>query len=199
MTSLLMSSPPIRISHRVFRCIYSNSRDIVASSPSFSRSAAKAPRRAYSQATKFIDIQRKCISLVAWDQSGKDAVLNLTSVWSRRKPMPPSPWQDYEPIVTKGVNPPRLFTIPSLSIRSSRPSALHYGPPSWMSVKTTYGAEGGCTYDTKMAARNGKRAILTIVRKVRDCQQSILPETQIYFLNVEWTRLPMPAFICHLN
>ena len=50
MTSLLMSSPPISISHRLFRCRYSNSRDVVASSPSFSRPAARAPRRACSQA-----------------------------------------------------------------------------------------------------------------------------------------------------
>ena len=33
MTSLLMSSPPISISHRLFRCRYSNSRDAVASCP----------------------------------------------------------------------------------------------------------------------------------------------------------------------
>ena len=36
-TSLLMSSPPIRISHRLFRCRYSNSRNVVACCPSFSR------------------------------------------------------------------------------------------------------------------------------------------------------------------
>ena len=35
MTSFLMSSPPSSISHRLFRCRYSNSRDVVASSPSF--------------------------------------------------------------------------------------------------------------------------------------------------------------------
>ena len=46
MTSLLMSFAPISISHR---CRYSNSRDVVASSPSFSRPAAKAPRRACTQ------------------------------------------------------------------------------------------------------------------------------------------------------
>ena len=49
--SLLMSSPPISISHRLFRCRYSNFRDAVASSPSFSRAAASVPRRARSQAT----------------------------------------------------------------------------------------------------------------------------------------------------
>ena len=51
MTSLLMSSPPISILHRLFRCRYSNSRDLVASSPSFSRPAARAPRTACSQAS----------------------------------------------------------------------------------------------------------------------------------------------------
>ena len=39
MTSLLMSSPPISISHRLFRCRHSNSRDVVASSPSFCQRA----------------------------------------------------------------------------------------------------------------------------------------------------------------
>ena len=43
MTSLLMSSPPISISHRLFRCRYSNSKDVVARSPSFSRPDASAP------------------------------------------------------------------------------------------------------------------------------------------------------------
>ena len=37
MTSLLMSSPPICISRWLFRCRYSNSREVVASCPSFSR------------------------------------------------------------------------------------------------------------------------------------------------------------------
>ena len=54
MTSLLMSSPPINTSHRIFRCRFSNSRKVhvhvVANSPSFSRLAATAPRRACSQA-----------------------------------------------------------------------------------------------------------------------------------------------------
>ena len=54
MMSLLMSSPPISISHRLFRCRYSNFRDAVASSPSFSRAAASVPRRAPSQATFLI-------------------------------------------------------------------------------------------------------------------------------------------------
>ena len=43
MTSLLMSSPPISISHRIFRCRNSNSWDIVASSPSFSHPTARVP------------------------------------------------------------------------------------------------------------------------------------------------------------
>ena len=34
MTSFLMLSPPISISHWLFRCTYSNSRDVVESSPS---------------------------------------------------------------------------------------------------------------------------------------------------------------------
>ena len=34
--TLLMPSPPISILHRLFRCRYSNSRGVVASSPSFS-------------------------------------------------------------------------------------------------------------------------------------------------------------------
>ena len=43
---ILMSSPPICISHQLFRCRFSNSRDIVASSPSFSCPATRAPRGA---------------------------------------------------------------------------------------------------------------------------------------------------------
>ena len=53
MTSLLMSSPPISISHRLCRCRYSISRNVVASSPSFSRPAARVARRACSQAIIF--------------------------------------------------------------------------------------------------------------------------------------------------
>ena len=52
MTSLPMSSPPINISRRLFRCRFSNSRDVVASCPSFSCPAARAPRTACSQANK---------------------------------------------------------------------------------------------------------------------------------------------------
>ena len=52
MTSLLMSSPPISILHWLFQCRYSNSKEVVASSFSFSCPAARAPRRACSQAIK---------------------------------------------------------------------------------------------------------------------------------------------------
>ena len=38
-----MSSLPLSISHRLFRCRYSNSTDVVASSSSFSRPAVRAP------------------------------------------------------------------------------------------------------------------------------------------------------------
>ena len=50
MTSLLMSSLPISISHQLFPYRYSNSREVVASSPSFSHPAAREPQRACSQA-----------------------------------------------------------------------------------------------------------------------------------------------------
>ena len=50
MMSLQMSSPPISISHQLFLCGYSNSRDVVASSPSFSHPAVQASPRACSQA-----------------------------------------------------------------------------------------------------------------------------------------------------
>ena len=50
MTSSLMSFAPISISHRLFRCRYSNSRDVVARSPSFSRPTSRTARRACSQA-----------------------------------------------------------------------------------------------------------------------------------------------------
>ena len=45
--TLLMSPLPNSISHRHFRCRYSNCRDVVAGSPSFSRPVARAPRRLY--------------------------------------------------------------------------------------------------------------------------------------------------------
>ena len=43
MTSMPISSPPISISHRLFRCRYSNSRNVVASSASFSRPPPEWP------------------------------------------------------------------------------------------------------------------------------------------------------------
>ena len=49
MTSILVSSPPISISHQLFQCRYSNSRDIVASSPSFSYPTNRVPWRACLQ------------------------------------------------------------------------------------------------------------------------------------------------------
>ena len=60
MTSLLMSSLPISISHRLFWWGYSNSRDIVASSSSLSRPVARAWRRACLQATQLHDLQLSC-------------------------------------------------------------------------------------------------------------------------------------------
>ena len=60
MTSLPVSSPPISISHRLFRCRYSNSRDVVANSPSFSRPAARAPRRACPQARNTTNVTVNC-------------------------------------------------------------------------------------------------------------------------------------------
>ena len=51
MTSSLMSSPPISISHCLFQCRYLYSRDVAASSPSFSHPATGAPQRACSKAS----------------------------------------------------------------------------------------------------------------------------------------------------
>ena len=51
---LQMSSPPISISHRLFRCRCPNSKDVVASSPFFSCPAARAPRGACSPANKLL-------------------------------------------------------------------------------------------------------------------------------------------------
>ena len=55
MTTLLMSPSPISISHWLFLCRSSNSRDVVASFRSFSRPTAGAPRRAYLQAIFFTE------------------------------------------------------------------------------------------------------------------------------------------------
>ena len=46
MMSLLMSSLPISFSHPLFQCRYSNSRDVVASCPSFCCHDPRAPQRA---------------------------------------------------------------------------------------------------------------------------------------------------------
>ena len=55
-----------------------------------------------------------------------------------------------------GWNPQvRLFTVPYFSVRSSRSGTLRYGQPPWITVKT------------KMANRNAKRSISTILRKNR--------------------------------
>ena len=67
MTSLLMSSPPISFLTRLFRCRYSNSRDVVASSPSFFRPAARAPRRTYS----FIKLFKQFIKTLYGVQCGE--------------------------------------------------------------------------------------------------------------------------------
>ena len=48
--SSLLSSPPISISHQLFRRRYSNSGDILARSPSFSFPATRVPWRACWQA-----------------------------------------------------------------------------------------------------------------------------------------------------
>ena len=54
MTSLLTSSPLISISHRLFRCRYSDPREAVTSSTSFSRPVARASRRACLQAKQVL-------------------------------------------------------------------------------------------------------------------------------------------------
>ena len=59
MTSLLMSSLPISTSHRLSRCRYSTSRDVVVSSPSSSR----APRRACSKARKTLLLKSTSINI----------------------------------------------------------------------------------------------------------------------------------------
>ena len=61
------ASPPICIS--LFRCRYSNSRDVVASYPSLSRLTARTPQKACSQATS--DAEKACfqhnIELLTWN------------------------------------------------------------------------------------------------------------------------------------
>ena len=54
MMSLLMSSMPISISHPLFQCKYTHSRDVVVSCPSFCCPAARAPQRACLQAQAIV-------------------------------------------------------------------------------------------------------------------------------------------------
>ena len=54
MMSLLMSSMPISISHPLFQCKYTHSRDVVASCPSFCCPAARTPQRACLQAQAIV-------------------------------------------------------------------------------------------------------------------------------------------------
>ena len=49
MTSLLMSSPPISFSHRLFRCRYSNSRNVVKRSSSLPCPVARTQATQYSE------------------------------------------------------------------------------------------------------------------------------------------------------
>ena len=63
MTSLPMSSPPISISHGLFRCRYSNSRDAVASSPSFCQSAQESLLAGYFLRTPSAPITTGVVSI----------------------------------------------------------------------------------------------------------------------------------------
>ena len=63
MTSLLMSSPPISISHRLFRCRYSNSRDVIASFPSFCQSAPESLLAGYFLRTLSAPITTGVVSI----------------------------------------------------------------------------------------------------------------------------------------
>ena len=63
MTSLPMSSPPISISHGLFRCRYSNSRDVVASSPSFCQSAPESLLAGYFLRTPSAPITTGVVSI----------------------------------------------------------------------------------------------------------------------------------------
>ena len=56
LTSLLMSSPPISILHQLFWRRYSNSRDVVASSPFLFCHAYRAPKRACLPPKAVIDV-----------------------------------------------------------------------------------------------------------------------------------------------
>ena len=63
MTTLLMSPPPISISHRLIRCRYSNSRDVVASSPSFWQSAQESLLAGYFLRTLSAPITNGIVSV----------------------------------------------------------------------------------------------------------------------------------------
>ena len=63
MTSLLMSPPPISISHRLFRCRYSNSRDVVASSPAFCQSDPESLLAGYFLRTPSAPITNGIVSV----------------------------------------------------------------------------------------------------------------------------------------
>ena len=63
MTSLLMSSPPISISHRLFRCRYSNSRDVIANSPSFCQSIPESLLAGYFLRTHSTPITTGVVSI----------------------------------------------------------------------------------------------------------------------------------------
>ena len=71
-----MSSPPIRVLHRLFQCRYSNSRDVGASSPSFSSPVTRVPRRACSQAITSVETQWKTVQL-----SGQKVVMAAYEWW----------------------------------------------------------------------------------------------------------------------
>ena len=63
MTTLLMSPPPISFSHRLIRCRYSNSRDVVASSPSFCQSAQESLLAGYFLRTLSAPITNGIVSV----------------------------------------------------------------------------------------------------------------------------------------
>ena len=63
MTSLPMPSPPISILHRLFRCRYSNSRDVIASSPSFCQSAPESLLAGYFLRTPSAPITTGVVSI----------------------------------------------------------------------------------------------------------------------------------------
>ena len=104
MFSLLMSSPPISIS----RCRYSNSRDVVASSASFSRPAARTPWRACWQVMfRMIEKQQKH---------------TLSSSMYRQTPSPWAPWSLNA--ASKHWAEAKTFLYAELDLTISFPSAI---------------------------------------------------------------------------